>query len=486
VTEPHFDVPPANSEESTDSTHPADAMPGTDSDVKRATDTAHTAEPYVGPDFDDQQTATYTPPVEQHTSWAPAGWGMQTPPHWFEPLPDTQAQRRRSRGGSYLLPIFLVGLIAGVLGALITYGALMAAGEIGRPAAAVTQPTPTPFVLASSGTPTETPVPPPDTTLSITDAALRVSPAVVTITVSTGQGTANPSLPPEEGIGSGIIYDSGGFVLTNRHVVSDATQVSVALNDGRVVNGSVYGVDTLTDLAIVKIDATDVPTAPVGDSSTLQPGDTAIVIGSPLGTFTNSVTSGVISALGRSLPVTDPVTGAQRNLRNLIQTDAAINPGNSGGPLINGAGEVVGVSTAYAQGAQGIFFAIPINIAKPIMAQAVAGQPLSRPWLGIIYQPVDRSLADTNKLPVDYGAWISPDPSGDNPPIVAGSPAEKAGLQAGDIITSIDGHRIDAGAGLDDVLSQYEPGDTLTLEVVRNGQTESIPVTLGTRPADLN
>jgi len=155
---------------------------------------------------------------------------------------------------------------------------------------------------------------------------------------------------------------------------------------------------------------------PIGDSSTLEPGQTAIVIGSPLGTFTNSVTSGVVSALGRSLVVTDPVTNQQRRLRNLIQTDAAINPGNSGGPLVNAAGEVVGVSTAYAQGAQGIFFAIPINIAKPIMAQAVAGEPLTRPWLGIVYEPVDRNVAADNNLPVDYGAWISPSTgTGDQP-----------------------------------------------------------------------
>jgi S1-C subfamily serine protease len=194
----------------------------------------------------------------------------------------------------------------------------------------------------------------------------------------------------------------------------------------------------------------------------------------------------VISALGRSLPVTDPVTGQQRDLHDLVQTDAAINPGNSGGPLVDGAGMVVGVSTAYAEGAQGIFFAIPINIAKPVMRQAVAGQQLTRPYLGIIYVPLDRETADENKLPVDYGAWLQPATNGGDPPVVSGGPAETAGLQAGDIITSIDGKRIDASAGLDDILSQYSPGDTLTLEVLRNGNTISIQLTLGTRPAGLS
>jgi S1-C subfamily serine protease len=382
------------------------------------------------------------------------------------------------------MPLFVVALIAAIVGSLVTVGALMATDNMGKPAAAVPQASPTPALPIPTDS-TETAAPPiANNADSVARAAQRVSPSVVTITVNGGSGAASPQ--PDEGIGSGIIYDANGYVLTNRHVVTDATNVTVQLSDGRNVDGTVYGVDTLTDLAIVKVDATDLPAAPIGDSSELQPGQTAVVIGSPLGTFTNSVTSGVVSALGRSLVVTDPVNGQQRRLRNLIQTDAAINPGNSGGPLIDESGEVVGVSTAFAQGAQGIFFAIPINIAKPIMAQAVAGEPLTRPYIGIIYQAVDQSVADDNKLPVNYGAWISPDTGSGDPPIVAGSPAEKAGLQAGDIITSVDGHRVDAGAGLDDVLSLYKPGDTLTLEVLRDGTTVPIQITLGTRPAGLN
>ena len=459
-------------------TEPESHLPANQNDLNEDTDSAT-------PDFEDQQTATYAPPPEQHTSWAPAGWAVQTPPHWFEPLTERQPAKRQGRTGSYFLPLFVVGLVAAICGSLLTVAGLMATSQLGQPVANVITATPTPISpLASTAPATAAPLS--ETGMTITDAAQRVSPSVVTITVSIGGQAADPSAPPDTGVGSGIIYDASGLILTNRHVVSDATTVSVQLNDGRTVDGTVYGVDTLTDLAIVKIDASDLPAAPMGDSSQLLPGQTAIVIGSPLGTFTNSVTSGVVSALGRSLVVTDPVTGQQRRLRNLIQTDAAINPGNSGGPLVDAAGEVVGVSTAYAQGAQGIFFAIPINIAKPIMDQAVAGEPLTRPWIGIIYEAVDRTLADENKLPVDYGAWIAPDTSGGGAPIVAGSPAEKAGLQAGDIITSIDGHRIDAGAGLDDVLSLYKPGDTLSVEVLRNGQTVTVSVTLGTRPADLD
>jgi S1-C subfamily serine protease len=397
-------------------------------------------------------------------------------------MPEPQAARPKG-GGPGWIGLFVVALIAAVVGSLVTYAGLLTTDRLQSVGA---EPSPSPAATIALPSPGATAVTPLSTNgSSIADAAHRVSPAVVTITVSVGQAT-DPNALPETGVGSGLIFDSGGYVLTNRHVVSDASTVSVELNDGRTVDGNVYGIDTLTDLAIVKIDAGDLPAAPIGDSSLLEPGQTAVVIGSPLGTFTNSVTSGVVSALGRSLVVSDPVTGQQRRLHNLIQTDAAINPGNSGGPLINGAGEVVGVSTAYAQGAQGIFFAIPINIAKPIMAQAIAGEQLSRPWLGIVYQAVDRNVADENNLSVDYGAWIAPPTSGGDSPIVPDSPADKAGLKAGDIITSIDGHRIDAASGLDDVLSLFKSGDTLTLEVLRDGQTTALTITLGTRPADLN
>jgi S1-C subfamily serine protease len=374
----------------------------------------------------------------------------------------------------------VVALVAGALGSGVTYVALLASGRLAPQPSSIAAASPTPLPVQ-----TPAPVTPmPDEASGITRAAESVSPAVVTITVRAGEAT-DPFSLPETGVGSGIIYDSSGWVLTNRHVVADATQVTVELNDGRRLQGSVYGVDTLTDLAIVKVDASDLPAAPIGDSGELRPGQTAIVIGSPLGTFTNSVTSGVISALGRQLTVTDPVSGERRRLRNLIQTDAAINPGNSGGPLVNTSGAVVGVSTAFAEGAQGIFFAIPINIAKPIMTQAIAGEPLTRPWIGIVYVPVDRNLADENDLPIDYGAWISPETGSGDPPIVAGSPAEDAGLLPGDIITSIDDRRIDAGQGLDDVLSLYKPGDELVLSVLRGGRTVDVSLTLGTRPAGL-
>jgi serine protease Do len=173
-------------------------------------------------------------------------------------------------------------------------------------------------------------------------------------------------------------------------------------------------------------------------------------------------------------------------LRNLIQTDAPINPGNSGGPLVDAAGTVVGVSTAFAEGGQGIFFAIPINIAKPIMRQASAGEALNRPYIGISYVPLNRNIADENDLPIDYGAWIDPETGDGSDPVKPNGPAAAAGVKAGDIVTAIDGQRIDAALGLDDILSLYEPGDRLTLSVLRGGETLQLGLTLGTRPAGLD
>jgi 2-alkenal reductase len=209
-------------------------------------------------------------------------------------------------------------------------------------------------------------------------------------------------------------------------------------------------------------------------------GQLAIAIGSPLGTYTNSVTSGIVSAFGRTITVQDGTV-----IRNLIQTDAAINPGNSGGALLDSAGNVIGINTAVAQTAEGIGFAIPINIARPIMQQALAGQELARPWIGVFYVAISPTVAETNKLPVQKGAWLSAqDANGQRKdPIVPNSPAAAAGLRDGDIITAVDGTAIDAHSPLDDILTQYAPGRTVALDVLRDGQKLTLTLTLGTRPA---
>jgi S1-C subfamily serine protease len=304
---------------------------------------------------------------------------------------------------------------------------------------------------------------------------------VVRITV-TGASDVEFRRDPETGVGSGVIYNSDGWILTNRHVVEGGNEFEVELKDGRVLSGEVYGIDTLTDLAIVKVDGTDLPTAAIGVSDALEVGQLVIAIGSPLGTYSNSVTSGIVSAKGRTI-TTD---GSTRPLTNLIQTDAAINPGNSGGPLLDANGNVVGINTAIATNSNGIGFAIPIDVARPIMAQAVAGEQLARPYLGIQFVSITRQLADEEDLPVQAGALVGGRSQTDQPVpgVQPGTPAAQAGIKDGDIITSVGGKTIDDGHPLDATLSQFSPGQTVSVEILREGERITLDVTLGTRPAN--
>ena len=294
--------------------------------------------------------------------------------------------------------------------------------------------------------------------------AERISPAIVTLEVTGADG---------ESVGSGVIYSADGWIVTNRHVVEGATTMTVHLEDGRDFPGRVYGIDTLTDLAIVKVEATGLTAATLGRSSAIQVGQTAIAIGSPLGVYTNSVTAGIISAIGRE------ITTESGRLDGLLQTDAAINPGNSGGALVDSSGAVIGINTAISTEGAGIGFAIPIDIARPIMEQALAGIELSRPWIGIRYVALNRRTAAENNLTLFQGAWIS---GGTESGIVPGSPAETAGLADGDIVTKVQGMLIDELHPLQDLLVQYSPGTVIVLDVLRAGATVQISVTLGIRP----
>jgi S1-C subfamily serine protease len=406
----------------------------------------------------------FEPVPEQRPAW-PAGLPNEgtTPERWFEPAPEPPPHGPRSGAGRGLVAALLAtSLVGAVVGGGGTFLVLRETGAFDAPAAA----TPAPGVDVSVRSESD----------SIIAAVSKVGPSVVTIDAQEQSGHV---------VGSGIIYDVAGWVLTNKHVVVNAKSVDVRLKDGRTFTGSVYGMDTLTDLAIVKIAATSgLSAAPIGTSAGLQVGQLAIAIGSPLGVdYPNSVTSGIVSALGRDITVTSDTSGGT-NLHGLIQTDAAINPGNSGGPLVDASGRVVGVTTATADTAQGIGFAIPIDIAKPIMQQALAGAKLSRPYIGISYVAVDAGLAAKNGLPIDHGAWVhSEDASGNSvAAVVVGSPAEKAGIKTGDIITEIEGQAIDATHPLEDVLVQYAPGRTISVQVFRDGQYHTEMVTLGTRP----
>jgi serine protease Do len=315
---------------------------------------------------------------------------------------------------------------------------------------------------------------------AVTAAVDKVSPAVVTIMP---RGTSG-GFSYTEGVGSGVIFDADGWVVTNRHVVCNAVSLSIQLADGQRYEGQVYGLDTLTDLAIVKIDGTDLPAVDIGNSGTLRVGQHAIAIGSPLGTFTNSVTTGVVSAIGRRIDVADSCsdTGQLESLRDLIQTDAAINPGNSGGALVDVDGTLIGINTAIAGDAQGIGFAIPINLARPIMQQAVEGEALSRPWLGIWYTALTPVEQDQRGLMLGYGALIEPPEGLSGSAVFQGSPADEAGLRVGDIVTHVDGTKVDGDNPLDGILTQYRPGETVSLRVLRGDEVLDLTLVLGTRP----
>ena len=372
-------------------------------------------------------------------------------------------------------------MAAAVLSAVLASGGTVALlgsmGALNRPAAAATN------ALGSTRGPVAV-----DDSSAVVAAAANVSPAVVRITATGTSTDLTGGTLPETGIGSGVIFDADGWILTNRHVVlttdkSIASTLKVELKDGREFTGTVYGIDTLTDLAIVKVDGTGLPAAPIGKSADIKVGQLAIAIGSPLGTYTSTVTTGIISATGRTVQIDATV-----RLNNLIQTDAAINPGNSGGPLLDAAGAVIGINTAVERDSTGIGFAIPIDIARPIMAQALAGEPLARPYLGIRYVAIDAKLKKEKSLTVDQGALIGPSEDAAGAPIPAiapGSPAEAAGLKDGDIITKIQDQPIDTEHPLDAILTSYRPGQVVKLTVLRAGTEMTISVTLGTRPATL-
>ncbi len=271
-----------------------------------------------------------------------------------------------------------------------------------------------------------------------------------------------------DSLGSGFIISADGYILTNNHVIKNADEIVVRLNDRREYDARVVGADETTDIALLKVDADDLPTVELGDSDKLEPGQWVVAIGSPFG-FDYSVTQGIISAKGRSLP--------DANYVPFIQTDVPINPGNSGGPLFNLDGEVVGInSQIYTRsgGYMGLSFSIPINVAMDVVKQLKDTGKVVRGWLGVVIQEVNKDLAESFGLSKAAGALVAQ--------VVPGSPAEDAGLQNGDIITHFNGKPIDLSSDLPHQVGRIKPGDTAKLDVVRNGKRKSLKVTIGTLP----
>jgi S1-C subfamily serine protease len=423
-------------------------------------------------------SAYFSPPPEPRSDWAAPRWSPPapnppTPEHWFETAPHARVapatvQRRSAGAGT----VVTTAVLAAILASGGTVVALNATGALDRPAA--------PAAVDPNAATVKQPITI-DESSAIVNVAAKAGPAVVQI--RTGEAIDPNATAIPTGVGSGVIFDSNGWILTNRHVVAGSTKVTVVLKDGTEYPGTIYGIDTLTDLAIVKVAATGLTAAELGDSDGLRVGQLVVAIGSPLGTFSNTVTSGIVSAKGRTIQT----EGSQLN--NLIQTDAAINPGNSGGPLLDATGAVIGINTAIARDSTGIGFSIPINLAKPLMQQSVAGQPLARPYIGIRFVRIDGQNSKDLHLPVQDGAYVrildtNLQPTSEDA-VEAGSPAASAGIETGDILVSINDKAIDQEHPLDTLLTQFAPGQTVKIEIIRDGQHSTASVILGTRPPGL-
>lgn len=312
-----------------------------------------------------------------------------------------------------------------------------------------------------------------DIQTGITQAAQRVGPAVVTVVgVIPGARTYFGQLSDQTVSGSGFFISDQGYVLTNYHVVEDVSEVWVVLADGSQQPARIVGGDPYSDIAVLKTDGPVPAVATLGNSDLLNPGETVIAIGSPLGDFRNTVTVGVISATNRSLD-----TGKGYAIEGLIQTDAAINQGNSGGPLVNLAGEVVAINTLIVRGngsgtvAEGLGFAIPVNNALAVVQQILEQGYFARPYLGISFQPITPTIAHVYRLPAEYGAYVTR--------VTRGSPADQAGIRQGDIIVSIGGVTLDKDHPYINTLFAHQPGEKVTVGLLRAGQSLEVEVTLG-------
>jgi serine protease Do len=340
---------------------------------------------------------------------------------------------------------------------------------------------------------------------AIIDAARNVSPSVVSIVISKNvpvyeQQYVDPFGPnspfsflipqqvqkgtqyQEVGAGSGFIVSADGLVLTNKHVVSDnKADYTVFTNDGQKYSAKVLALDPVQDLAVIKIQSDKgFKAVKLGDSSGIQIGQTAIAIGNALGQFSNTVSVGVVSGLERTISASDQLGSMSETLEGIIQTDAAINAGNSGGPLVNLKGEVIGINTAMAQGAQDIGFALPINIAKKDISQVQATNKIVYPFLGVRYVLVDDTVKQKYKLSVNYGALVLKGPNGE-PAIMAGSPAEKAGIKEKDVILEINKEKITANNSMSMIIQKYNIGDKVTLHILRNGKEQDATAILSER-----
>lgn len=364
--------------------------------------------------------------------------------------------------GSLLIVALLAGLIGGLGGGAAVFFGLSrspTSPQAQQPSAETsTAPTPASTTITV------------DVRTGVTEAVDEVGPSVVTVVnYLSPQGEDGPT-----GRGSGVIVSDQGHVVTNNHVVADSVELEILLADGTRLPAKLTGSDPFSDLAVVQAEGSLPAPATWGNSDALNAGETVIAIGSPLGDFFNTVTVGVVSAVGRSIE-----TGQGFQLQDLIQTDAAINQGNSGGPLVNLAGQVIGINTLIVRGgqtgvaAEGLGFAIPSNTARAITQQLIRSGTVARPFMGIEWRWITPEISERFNLPVEFGAFVTE--------VGPGTPAAAAGLREGDILTSLAGQEINADQPFINLLYEHEPGETVTLGVLRNGEGIELQIELGSR-----
>jgi 2-alkenal reductase len=407
----------------------------------------------------------------------------------------SRSKQSRSLGGRVsLLFVLLLGIVVGAVVVTFLLPRLAALSEsdvlntasalatsalkapssaaVNRSAAGPTVPRASTAIAAPGGAPVTTQADEPYVAV-----VRKAGPSVVTVVNQLSSPVAI-SGPGPEALGSGVIVDTDGRIVTNNHVIAGGGTLQVIFSDGRKVNATLVGRDPISDIAILKVAGPVPAVATFGDSSAVEPGEQVVAIGSALGNFRNTVTHGIISGIDRTL--TDP-TGP--GLTGLLQTDAPINHGNSGGPLLNLQGQVIGLNTAVVRSsgsltdvAEGLGFAVPSNTVKQIVDQLIKAGSVPRPFLGISYQSLSPQIAAYYGLSVTEGALIQS--------VQPGSPAEKAGLQPGDVVTAMGGTTIDEEHPLAAALLNHKVGDTVQLATARDGQSLTLSATLVTRPTD--
>lgn len=376
-----------------------------------------------------------------------------------------------SRSSGWIVIIVILGILLGVVGGGIMGG--LVGMYVARSAVpSVAAPVPQEIKAVSPG---QAPVVQNMTVNSaseVINTVRAVEPAVVTVIANLGGASFGRSSGQTEASGSGVVISSDGHIITNNHVIESASSVYVIYSDGGRADATVVGADPVTDIAVLKVNGQVPAVVPFGDSTALQLGEWVIAIGSPLGNYRGSVTLGVVSGLNRT------VQGAAQD--GLIQTDAAINHGNSGGPLINLAGQIVGINTLVVRDtpggdqAEGLGFAVPSNTVRSVAEQLISKGRIEYPFIGISYTEVNPQLAAEMNLSAKNGVIVTQ--------VTPGSPASRAGLQPQDVVTAINNDQINEKTSLRSLLFKYRVGDTVTLTVERGGQTLQVQVTLVKRP----